>query len=384
MKRKILFVLFFFGVGCIIFTREGGSQTIVGKLKRGAILTAEKIMGYNLSLKEAMWYRKIVDGSVQCLLCPLKCVIDEGGRGRCRVRANIDGRLRALTYGKPVLAFVNPPEKEIFFHCFPGGNSLIVATAGCNIECKWCQNWTISQALPENEKHYDLSPADVVKMAKEKNCNSIEFGYSEPIVFYEYMYDCARLAKEAGLKVLVKTAGYINPEPLRELLKYVDIINIDIKGFNEENYIRFCNAELQPILDAIKIAKESGVLVEISYIIVPDITDNIKDIERSLTWIKENLGPETPLYFIRFIPNYKLADKAPTPFQTLEKAYKLAAEFGFYYPYVIIVPGNPYEDTYCPVCKKRIVDREGFIVKENHIKGGRCEYCGAKIYGIFK
>jgi pyruvate formate lyase activating enzyme len=363
---------------------EANAENIVTKLKRNLFLTAEKILGYDLSLKEAMYYKKLASGEVQCTLCPLNCVIPEGKRGKCRVRVNIGGKLRAITYGKPIVVYMEPPEKEIFFHCLPGACSFVVATVGCNIECLWCQNWSISQTLPENETHQNLSPQELVKLTMDNGCRSVAFSYSEPTVFYEYMYETAQIAKQAGLKVLLKTNGFINPEPLKELLKYLDVVNIDLKGFTEKTYRKFCGGNLQPVLETAKITKNAGVWVEITYIIVPTVSDDPIEIRNALKWIIDNLGPETPIYFTRFIPNYKFTDKPQTPYEVLKSAHDEAVAMGFKYVYIVIVPGNPYEDTYCPQCKRKIVDREGFFIKEYHIKDGKCEYCGAKIDGVYK
>ncbi len=363
---------------------HGQGIGFLSRLKRVTTLTAEKIKGYDLSLKEAMWYKKLADGDVQCTLCPINCIIPEGRRGKCRVRANIGGKLRALTYGKPAVVSIHPIEKELFFHCLPGACTVIVATVGCNLDCTFCQNWSLSQASPEQETHSNMSPQQLVEFTKQQGCKTIAFGLAEPVVFYEYMYETAKIAHAQGLKVLWKTGGYINPEPIRELSKYVDMVNIDIKGFTQDFYDEYCDGDLQAVLTAIKTAKEEMEWVEISYLVIPGANDTPKEIRDACRWIKQNLGEDTPLYFTRFIPNYKLADRPPTPYKTLKMAYDIAVEEGLKYVYIIIVPGNRYEDTYCPSCGKKIIDREGFWTKESHIKNGKCEYCGEKIWGLFK
>ncbi len=376
-------VLLLLAIGLVLNSKVYG-ENFLSKLRRMAILTAEKIQGYDLSLKEAMWYKKLATGEVQCKLCPFECVIPEGKRGKCGVRANIDGTLRALTYGKPLVVKVEPVEQQPIFHYLPQARTLVVGTAGCNLECKFCQNWTIAQTLPENEEHYNLSPEELIETAKERKCQIITFAATEPIVFYEYIYETAKLADKQDIKIAVKTAGYVNPEPLRELCKYVDVVNIDIKGFSEEYYREYIGGRLQPVLEAAKIIKEEGVWEEVAYLVVPAGNDNPEEIRTTTDWIMENLGADTPMHFTRFLPNYKLANRPPTPFSTLEKAVNIAKESGLKYPYVVIVPGNPYEDTYCPVCQKKIIDRDGFDVIENHIIDGKCEYCGAEIEGVFR
>jgi len=383
----ILFAILFFLVLQFLLDRKEGSEVsgenIFSKLKKGALFTAEKIQGLDLSLKEAMWYRKLAGGDVQCQLCPNNCIISEGERGICGVRINIGGKLRATTYGKPVSINIDPIEKKPFFHYLPGATAFSVATVGCNLRCIFCQNWTISQALPENTQHANLEPQELVELAKKNKCETIAFTYSEPVVFYEYMYETAKLARQAGIRTLWKTGAYINPEPVRELCKYIDAANIDIKGFNDDFYLEYCHGHLQPVLEATKIAKQS-IWVELTYLIIPGGNDNPQDIKAFCQWVKENLGDNTPVHFTRFSPNYKLQDRPPTPYETLKKAYDIGKSVGLKYVYIGNLPGNPYENTYCPVCNRLLIKRKGFLVEENHIKNGRCEYCGAEIPGIFR
>lgn len=376
-------IIFALGV-LLIVSGNLEAENILGKLKKSVLLTAEKIQGLNLSLKEAMWYRKLASGEVQCQLCPLNCVIDEGKRGLCGIRANVGGKLRLLTFGKPVVLEIEPVEKQPFFHYLPGSQTLVVGTVGCNLRCKFCQNWVISQALPENVTPMNFSPEEVVKMAKENGCQSITFACTEPIVFYEYMYEIANAAKKNGLRVLLKTAAFVNPEPIKELCKYIDAVNIDIKSSQEEFYKKYCDGNLEPVLEATKIIKQSGKWVEISNLIIPGVNDSKQEIKDVTDWVIKNLGEETPIHFVRFIPNYKLADLPPTPFETLENAHNIASSLGAKFVYVVIVPGNKYEDTFCPVCNKLLIGRNGFEVNEFHIKNGHCEYCGAKIPGVFE
>ncbi|MGB9562003.1 MAG: AmmeMemoRadiSam system radical SAM enzyme, partial [bacterium] len=358
-------------------------ENLLSKIKRSVLLTAERVQGYNLSLKEAMWYRRIAGGEVQCELCPLNCILGEGERGMCGVRANIGGKLRLLTYGKPVVVATEPIEKEPFFHFMPGTKTLVVATVGCNLRCNFCQNWTISQALPESEPPIDLPPERVIEKAKAESCGAIAFACSEPVVFYEYMYETAKLAHKNGIPVILKTALFINPAPATELARFIKAVNIDIKSFNEEFYRKYCNGSLRPVLEATKIMKKEGTWVEISNLLIPGANDDKKEIEGISRWILDNLGDFTPTYFVRFVPNYKLSDRPPTSFETLENAVNIAKSTGLKYVYVVIVPGNKYEDTYCHSCGKLIIGRTGFQLDEFHIINGKCAYCGAVIPGIF-
>ncbi len=383
------FVVLFLAIAILALStlakrKEASGESVLSRVKRGSIITAEVIQNWGLSLKEAMWYRKILGGDVQCLLCPNMCVIGEGERGRCGVRINIGGKLRAITYGRPASVAIDPIEKKPFFHYLPGAKAFSVATAGCNLRCVFCQNWTLSQALPEELDFSNLEPEKLIETAKKYGCETIAFTYSEPVVFYEYMYETGKLARQAGIKILWKTGAYINPSPAKELCKYIDAANIDIKGFTDDFYLNYTGGRLQPVLDATKIAKRSGVWVEVTYLIIPGGNDNMEEIKRFCEWVRDTLGTTTPVHFSRFSPNYKLTDRPPTPYETLKKAYDVAKSCGLNYVYIGNVPGNPYENTYCPSCGKIIIKRKGFFVEEYHIKNGRCEFCGAKVDGVFR
>ncbi|MCM8759902.1 MAG: AmmeMemoRadiSam system radical SAM enzyme, partial [Candidatus Omnitrophica bacterium] len=225
---------------------------------------------------------------------------------------------------------------------------------------------------------------DVVKLAKEKNCPVIAYTYSEPVNFYEYMLDTAMIAKKQGIKNIMHTAGYVNKEPLEKLLPYIDAANVDLKGFSQDYYKNVCGADLETILQTLKIMKKYGIWIEITTLIVPGYNDSPEELKKLCTWIKTNLGPDTPLHFSRFYPTYKLVHITATPYQTLEKAYEIAKECGLKYVYIGNVYDNPYEDTSCPKCGKIVVDRKGFEIIENNIRNGKCRYCGTKIAGVWQ
>ena len=332
----------------------------------------------------ASYWKKIKDNIVQCVLCPRRCVIDVGQRGACTVRINKDGTLYTLGYGDPVAVHIDPIEKKPFFHVLPGSNAFSIAVAGCNLRCLFCQNWEISQSRPDETLNYDLSPQAVVEGAIKNNCESIVYTYTEPIVFYEYMLDIAKLARAKGLKNGMHTCGYVNPEPLKELLKYMDAVNVDIKGFNEAFYKKMSMmAGLKPVLETIKTIKEEGVWLELTNLVIPTQNDDPKEIRQMCVWIKENVGDEVPLHFSRFMPSFQLANLPPTPVEKLEEAYRIAKEVGLKYVYIGNVPGHDYENTYCPNCSRLIVKRIGYRVLENDIKGGKCKFCDYKIAGIW-
>ncbi|MBN1755626.1 AmmeMemoRadiSam system radical SAM enzyme [bacterium] len=360
------------------------NTNIVKGVERIAVFTAEKLQGSDLSLKEALYYRKLVDGRVQCQLCPTMCIIPEGGRGVCRARANVEGTLRAITYGKPVTVHVDPIEKKPLFHFYPTSKAFSIATVGCNLGCIFCQNWTISQAYPEEENHYNMSPEDVVKLALENDCKTIAYTYTEPTIFYEYMLETCQIAHQNGLKNLFITCGYINPEPLRELCQYMDAANVDLKGFSEEFYGEYCFARLEPVLKTLTILKEEGVWIEVTNLLIPEANDDPEMIRALAQWVMDNLGPEVPLHFSRFHPNYKLTDRPPTPTETLEMACQIARDTGIKYVFTGNVPGNPNENTYCPACGKVVIGRRGYFITEYNIEEGCCKFCGEKINGIWE
>ncbi len=330
----------------------------------------------------ASFWQTIKGNIIQCLLCPRKCVLDVNQRGVCTVRINKDGKLYSLGYGNPVAVHIDPIEKKPFFHVAPGEPIFSLAVAGCNMRCIFCQNWQISQSRPDETENYQMTPENVVDSTIKNKCRFIAYTYTEPIVFYEYMLDIAKLAKTKGLKNTMHSCGYINPEPLKELLKYMDAVNIDLKGFSEEFYKKIgLLAQLQPVLDTLKTIKQEGVWLEITNLIIPEFNDDPKKIRQMCVWIKENLGDEVPLHFSRFTPQFKLMNLPPTPIEKLEEAYNIAKEVGLKYVYIGNAPGHKYENTYCPNCGKLLVKRTGYETSEINIKEGKCEFCGYKIAG---
>ncbi len=364
-------------------------------------------------LHQAKFSKKICNG-IQCELCPHKCYLPDGARGKCRVRINSGGSLLSLNYSKPVAVHIDPIEKKPVYHALPGSLIYSISTAGCNLKCKWCQNWQISQIYPEEApekllapinlklsfnpltkqvsgrvKHKELSsltPAQVVDYALKSRCKSIAYTYSEPVIFYEYMYDTAKLAKEKGLKNVMITAGYINSEPLRQLLKYMDVVKVDLKGFNKKFYSEYVGGDLERVKETLLVLKEEKVFFEIVNLIVPTLNDNESDMLAMVLWIKKNLGLNVPIFFSRFSPNYKLKNIPVTPLKTLERARDIALKEGLNFVYIGNFSGHPGESTYCPKCKKMLIKRHGYVILGDLVSqnGGKCPYCGAKIPGVWK
>ncbi|MCX5890150.1 MAG: AmmeMemoRadiSam system radical SAM enzyme [Deltaproteobacteria bacterium] len=323
-------------------------------------------------------------GMVQCQLCPRNCEVKDGDRGECGVRENRKGLYYSLVYGNPCAVHVDPVEKKPFFHVLPGSRSFSIATAGCNLHCKFCQNWEISQARPEKTYNFDLPPEKVVAGAKEAGCPSIAYTYVEPIIFYEYMTAVARLAKDAGILNTCHSSGYINPEPLEKLAEVLDAAVVDLKAFDPKFYKEMVDGKLEPVLNTLKTLRRKEVHVEIVNLVIPQFNDNPQTISDMCAWINDELGPLTPLHFSRFYPLYKMQNHFPTPVATLEKARELALKAGLKYVYLGNIPGNPAESTHCHGCGKLLIERTGYRIGELHLKGDNCGYCGVKIPGIWQ
>ncbi|HPP12862.1 MAG TPA: AmmeMemoRadiSam system radical SAM enzyme [bacterium] len=307
-----------------------------------------------------------------------------GQYGTCRARKNIEGTLYSMGYGLPCSVQVDPIEKKPFFHYLPGTKTFSLASAGCNLRCKFCQNWQISQFSPEQTRNVSLPPEEVVAAAQRSKCQSIAYTYAEPISFYEYMRDTARLARSRGLKNVVHTAAFINPEPLEQLCPLLDAVNVDLKGFNPEYYRDICGGELLVVLNSLKIMKRHGLWLEITNLIVPGYNDRPDEVKALCEWIVKNLGSETPVHFSRFYPTYQLTHLPPTSTGTLEKAVAIARECGLKYVYIGNVPGHPQENTVCPKCGRLLIKRSQYIILENNLKEGKCPGCGETIPGCWK
>ena len=333
---------------------------------------------------EAKFYEKLPHKKIKCTLCPRECVIDDRERGYCGVRENRGGTYYTLVHSRVVSAHVDPIEKKPFFHYLPGTLAFSIATAGCNVNCKMCQNWEISQVRPEQVRSTYAPPVKVAELAGQYKCSAIAYTYSEPIIFYEYMMDTARAGHEAGIKSVVVTGGYISQDPLKKLCGAVDAIKVDLKAFSEKYFKEVVNGELKPVLDALVTMRKLGMWSEIVYLVVPTLNDSDQEFKALARWIKTDLGVDVPVHFSRFHPEYLLKNLPPTPLETLERAKAIADAEGLHYVYLGNVPGHPAENTYCPKCRRVVVERMGYIIKGIQIRKGKCQYCQQPIAGVWQ
>lgn len=332
--------------------------------------------------REAYHY-KVTERGVECTNCPNQCVLKRMETSKCRNRINVKDKLYSIAYGNPCAVHIDPVEKKPFFHFLPSSTAFSIATAGCNFACLNCQNWEISQKSPKETENMDLMPEKVVEACIKNNCESIAYTYSEPTVFYEYVHDTARIARTSGIKNIYKSNGYINEVPLRMLCKYLDAANIDLKGFTENTYLKLNSGKLAPVLRTLQVLKEEGVWLEITNLVIPSWTDDMKTVRDMSKWLVANNMDDCPLHFSRFSPLYKLTQLPATPLLTLQKARETALNAGMKYVYVGNLPGSNLENTTCPKCRKTIVERKGFRVIQNNIIKGNCKFCGERIAGVW-
>jgi pyruvate formate lyase activating enzyme len=334
--------------------------------------------------READYYEKLDDKTVRCLLCPRKCVVPEGQSGFCRARRNSNGSYYNAVYGKVCAGHVDPIEKKPLFHFLPGTTAFSIAAVGCNMTCKFCQNWEISQARPEDVEASDLPPDKVAARAIAYESPTIAYTYTEPIVWFEYVKDTSAAGHDRGLKSVMISAGYINAEPLAELAVELDAIKIDLKAYDDGFYHDICSTSLQPVLDTLVGIREKGTWLEIVNLIIPTLNDDDEHIDGLCKWVVENLGTDVPVHFTRFYPMYKLTNLPPTSLDSVVKAREIALARGIKFPYVGNVPsGHPGESTYCPGCGKVAIQRAGYTVLSINIKDGKCASCGVPIPGVW-
>lgn len=331
--------------------------------------------------REAEWYERS-GALIRCRLCPHECILGENDRGFCRTRVVKGGKLHTIAYGNPCAVHLDPMEKKPLYHFLPGTPILSIATAGCNLRCINCQNWEISQSRPEDVTSEDWMPEALVEHVAAEAIAAIAYTYSEPMIFYEYVKDAARLARERAIRNVLVTAGYISEKPLRELCRVVDAANVDLKGFNDRFYKKVTGSKLAPVLRSLEIMREEGVWLEVTRLVVPGHSDDMDDFRAMCDWLARALGPDTPLHISRFHPAYKLKQLPPTPVETLDRAHAAAREAGLLYVYVGNVPERSNQDTTCPRCGRKVLRRRGYTITGNLIDRGRCP-CGEEIPGVW-
>lgn len=335
---------------------------------------------------EAYLYESLENRKVRCDLCHHRCIINEGSRGICHVRENQSGILKSLVYGRLIARHIDPIEKKPLFHLLPGSLSYSIATVGCNFRCRFCQNSDIAQ-MPSDHKGLIMGnaaiPEAVVRAAQEGNCRSIAYTYTEPTVYFELAFNCAKIAREKGILNVFVTNGYMSPQALQKISPYLDAANVDLKAFSDEFYHKFCGAKLEPVKETLRLMKSLGILVEITTLLIPGANDDRTELEALAVFIVQDLGCDTPWHISRFHPAYRLTDRPATPVSSLTMARDIGISAGLRYVYTGNVPGEKGEDTFCYACGKTLIDRWGFSIRENHVKKGMCGYCGAKIDGIF-
>ncbi len=335
-------------------------------------------------IKEAMLYRSLEEGKVECFLCSHCCLIQPSKFGVCGVRENRDGKLFSHVYGEVIAAHIDPIEKKPLYHFLPGSTSFSIATVGCNFRCPFCQNWQISQVKKKDQTKSGearLSPENIVTEAKRQRCRSISYTYTEPTIFFEYAYDTAKLGRSAGLANVFVTNGYMTADALKTIQPYLDAANVDLKAFKDETYKKVCGARLEPVLESIRLMRELKIWIEVTTLVVPGMNDGQEEL-RSIARFIASVSPEIPWHVSRFHPDYKYTQTGATPLETLRTAFSLGKEEGLEYVYIGNVWGES-EDTMCPRCGRPLLRRSGFFIEENNLKDGKCCFCGNPVAGVF-
>ncbi len=333
---------------------------------------------------KAKWWIKEESGRIKCTLCPRYCILAEGQKGFCFIRENIDGTLYSTGYGRPTGFAIDPIEKKPLNHFYPGTEILSFGTAGCNLGCKFCQNWTMSKSKLDEINSVSATPEDVVALAMKHNVKSIAYTYNDPTIIGEYVIDISKLAREEGIKSVMVTAGYIDSEARKDVYKYIDAANVDLKAFTEDFYHHLTSSKLAPVLDTIKWLKnETDIWIELTTLLIPNENDSDDEIKRMSDWIIENIGDEVPHHFTAFHPTFKMNNHQHTPIETLKRAREIAMSAGVKYVYTGNVHNPEAEITYCPNCKTPLIKRDWHNVNSNKIVNGNCYKCNTKIAGKF-
>jgi len=332
---------------------------------------------------EAKFYQKLQNRKVKCKLCPRECTVGDKERGYCGVRENHGGSYYTLVHSRVCAAHIDPIEKKPLFHYLPGTLAFSLATAGCNVNCKFCQNWDISQVRPEQVPADYAPPKLIADLATQHGCPTIAYTYSEPVVFSEYLMDVADAGHETGIRSVVVSNGYMQEEALKTAYGKMDAVKIDLKAFSESYYKDVVVGELKPVLNALVTLRKMNKWTEIVYLVVPTLNDSDAEFTGLARWVKTNLGVDVPVHFTQFHPEYLLKNLPITPVPTLERAKAIADAEGLHYVYIGNVPGHPAENTYCPKCHRLLVERIGMTANQILIRKGKCPFCGQQIPGVW-
>ena len=338
--------------------------------------------GKNYAL--ARWWQPTGNNKILCTLCPRYCKIGVGQVGFCYIRQNIDGKLYSIGYGHPTGFAIDPIEKKPLNHFYPGSKILSFGTAGCNLGCRFCQNWNMSKAKFDELNSLTVSPEEVVSLAKKQHTPSIAYTYNEPTIFGEFVIDISKLAREEGIRSVMVTAGYIDKNARKDVYQYIDAANVDLKAFNDEFYYKLTYSHLKDILDTlIWLKNETNVWIELTTLLIPGENDSSDEIKQMCDWIINNLGETVPLHFTAFHPDFKMTGVPHTPVSTLKNARQIALTAGIKYCYLGNIVDKESQTTYCPQCYEPLIERDWYNVAINHFKEGRCNKCGTKIAGRF-
>jgi pyruvate formate lyase activating enzyme len=330
------------------------------------------------------WWHWLPDGRMECVLCPRACKLNDGQRGFCFVRQRLGDQMVLTTYGRSSGFCIDPIEKKPLNHFYPGTSVLSFGTAGCNLGCRFCQNWDISKAREWDKLADAASPEIIARAAEELDCKSVAFTYNDPVIFAEYAIDVANACHERGIKTVAVTAGYITAEARGEFYEHMDAANVDLKGFTEDFYHRLCYGQLQPVLDTLVFLKhETNVWFEVTTLLIPGENDSDAELNRAADWFSANLGPDVPWHFTAFHPDFKLLDKPSTPPTTLQHARKIAQARGLRYVYTGNVHDRSGSSTYCPGCQRLLIERDWYVLGAWNLDGNRCRFCGHEIAGHF-
>ncbi|MGD0546644.1 MAG: AmmeMemoRadiSam system radical SAM enzyme [Terracidiphilus sp.] len=332
---------------------------------------------------EAKFYQKLTNSKIKCKLCPRECAVGDKERGYCGVRENRGGIYYSMVHSRVCAAHIDPVEKKPLFHYLPGTVAFSLATAGCNVNCKFCQNWDISQSRPEEIPAQYTPPQRVAELARQYDCPTIAYTYSEPVVWAEYLMDAADAGHAAGVRSIVVSNGYMQEEALKAAYGKMDAVKIDLKSFSDSYYKQVVSGQLKPVLESLVTLRKMGKWTEIVYLVLPTLNDSDAEFRGLAQWIKANLGADVPLHFTQYHPEYLLKNLPITPVETLERAKAIADAEGLHFVYIGNVPGHPAQNTYCPKCRKMVVERVGFTASEMLIKKGCCPFCQQPIPGVW-